>query len=221
MHAPRAHLVAWRRWLILVVAAFLSSCASTQLTSTWRSPEFSGPPPKKIAIFVLDPDENMRRFAEDQMARSLPPGTQAVPSYRLFDKPEKDLDRVKGRLAREGFDAALMARTISYDKTREYVPPHTYPVPTGPILVGPLFDARTLDIYYSQVWGTTYMTQPGYMTDVVRIVVETVMYRLPDGHAIWSAVSESENPGTKAEMVRELVWLVRGRLVADGMVAVK
>lgn len=223
MHANRLTSVqSWRRWLVPALATLLlAGCATTKLTSTWRSPDFSGPPMKKVAVFVLDKDENMRRFAEDQMSRALPAGTQALPSHRLFDKPEKDIDRIKGRLSREGYDAVLMARTVSYDKTREYVPPFTYQVPTGPMLVGPLVNARTLDIYYTQVWGMTYQTAPGYVADVVRIVVETVMYRLPDGAAVWSAVSETENPGSKAAMVQELVGLVRGRLVEDGMVSAR
>lgn len=200
----------------------LAACASTQMRSTWRAENYAGPPLKKVAIFMLNEDENMRRFAEDQAARGFPKGTQAVPSYKLFDQPEKDFEKVKGRLSREGFDGALMARTVSVDRTQEYVPPQTVSVPTGPILVGPVFssnpNSNKMDVYYTHVWGHTYQTMPGYTADVTTVVVETVLYGLPGGEALWSGVSETRNPASKAEMVSDLSRLVEKQLSKEGLI---
>ena len=212
------------RWILLtVLAVALSGCASTTLRSSWTAPEFSGPPVRKVAVFVLHSDENVRRFAEDQAVRSFPAGTRVVQSYRLFDKPEQNLDKIKTGLSKDGFDGVLMARTVSVDKTKEYVPPQTVQVPTGPILVGPLFSTnattKNLDVYYNQVWGYTYETRPGYTAEVTTVVVETVLYRLPGGEAIWSGVSETRNPKSQAAMVQELVELVEKQLSKGGLIA--
>lgn len=207
-------------WIVLVVCSLLlAACASTRLTSTWRSPDDSGPPMRKIAVFVLDKDENFRRFAEDQAVRSLPKGTSGLPSYRLFAQPEHDIEKVRGRLNKEGFDGVLMARTVSVDKSEQYVPPQTVPVPTGPMLVGPMVNARTLDLYYQYAWGYTYQTTPGYVAKLTNIVVETVLYRLPEGQAIWSGVSETRNPESSAERAQDLVNLVEGELSKEGLIA--
>lgn len=212
------------RWtLLLCLALVLSACASTKLRSSWTAPEFKGPPVKKVAIFMLHKDENLRRFAEDQAARSFPRGTQVVQSYRLFDKPEQNLDKIKEGLSKEGFDGVLMARTISVDRTQEYVPPQTVSVPTGPILVGPTFSTndktKNLDVFYTYVWGNTYQTLPGYTADVTTVIVETVLYRLPTGEALWSGVSETRNPHSQAEMVQDLVELVEKQLSKGGLIA--
>jgi hypothetical protein len=204
--------------LAMAVAFLVAACASTRLVSTWRAPDHVGAPLKKIAVFVLDRDENMRRFAEDQAVRSLPGGTSGLASYRLFETPEQDIEKIKGRLARDGFDGILMARTVSVDKTKEYVPPQTITVPTGPILVGPVVNAKTLEVYYPYVWGYSYQTLPGYTAETTTIIVETVLYRLPDGEAVWSAVSETRNPQSKLEMVQEMTRLVEQQLAKEGLI---
>ena len=212
----------WRGLAASLLGLVLAACASTQLRSTWRAENYAGPPLKKVAIFMLSEDENMRRFAEDQAVRGFPKDTQAVPSYKLFEQPEKDIEKIKGRLSREGFDGALMARTVSVDRTQEYVPPQTVAVPTGPILVGPVFssnpNSRNLDVYYTHVWGHTYQTMPGYTADVTTVVVETVLYGLPTGEALWSGISETRNPASKAEMVSDLSRLIEKQLSKEGLI---
>lgn len=198
----------------------LGGCVSTQLKSTWRAPDDSGPQLRKVAVFMLTPEENVRRFAEDQMVRALPKGTTGIAGYTLFEKPESNIETIRGRLKEMGYDSILMARTISVDKTQQNIPPSTQIVPTGPILVG-VADPRSLDVYYRHVWGYTYQTTPGYVADLTTIVIETVLYRLPSGQAVWSAVSESRNPSSQADMVQELVGLIDRQLTKDGLVAGK
>jgi hypothetical protein len=44
----------------LALAVLSSSCASTSVKSTWRSPDFQGQPPQKVAV-VADDDRAMVR----------------------------------------------------------------------------------------------------------------------------------------------------------------
>lgn len=200
---------------LLVVA--LAACGSTRLRSTWVDADDRGAPLGKLAVLVFHEDENLRRFAEDQAARRLSGRTQTVPGHRLFERPERDVDKVKARLAAEGFDGILMARTVSVDTTRQYVPPRT--VPTGPILVGPFLHPHRLDAYYGYAWGYAYQTVPGYVAETTTVVVESVLYRLPEGRPVWSAVSEARNPESQAAVVEELVELVGRELHERGLIA--
>ena len=210
--------------LLAAAALFLSGCASTALKSTWRAPDDRGAPIGKMAVLVLEADDNLRRFAEDQMVRSLPPTTRGVAGYTLFDKPDADVGKLKDKLNQQGFDGILLVRTVSIDKTRTEVPPSTQLVPTGPLLLPTTrlsTDGRTLDTYYSHAWGYTYQTTPGYTAHLTTVVVESVLYRLPQGTAAWSAVTETRNPGSKADMVQDLVELVEKQLAKDGFIAGK
>ena len=206
------------RAFLCALVLLISGCATTELKSTWRAPDDQGPAIKKVAVFMLAADENVRRFAEDQMVRSLPSGTRGTAGYTLFDKPESNIETIRGRLKEKGYDAILMARTVSVDKTQQNVPPTTQMVPTGPLLIG-VTDPKSLDTYYRHVWGYTYQTTPGYVANLTTIVIETVIYRLPGGQAVWSAISETRNPNSQAEMVQELVRLIDRQLTKDGLLA--
>ena len=206
--------------LLGLLFIILSGCATTEIKSTWRSADDKGPSLRKVAVFMLAADENVRRFAEDQMVRTLPKGTVGTAGYTLFNKPESNIETIRGTLREQGYDSILMARTVSVDKTQQSVPPTTQLVPTGPMLVG-VNDPKSLDVYYRHVWGYTYQTTPGYVANLTTIVIETVLYRLPDGQAVWSAVSETRNPNSQADMVQELVRLIDKQLTKEGFLAGK
>lgn len=205
---------------ILAGLFLLGGCASTQLKSSWRASDDTGSKLGKVAVFMLEQDENVRRFAEDQMVRAFPKGTVGTAGYTLFEKQESNIEAIREKLKEKGFDSILMARTVSVDKTQQNVPPTTQLVPTGPMLMG-VSDPRSLDVYYKHVWGYTYQTTPGYVANQTTIVIETVLYRLPSGRPIWSAVSETRNPGSQAAMVQDLVGLIDRQLVKEGLVAEK
>jgi hypothetical protein len=208
----------------VLVATLLGGCASTELKSTWRSPDDQGAPIAKVAVLMLAADDNLRRFAEDQAVRSLPPSTRGVAGYTMFEKPEADVGKLRDKLNQQGFDAILITRTVSVDKTQTQVPPTTQLVPTGPMLLPTTrlsTDGKTLDTYYSHAWGYTYQTTPGYTAKMTTIVVESVLYRLPQGTAVWSAVTETRNPNSKADMVQDLVQLIEKELAKEGFIARK
>ena len=200
-------------WVSLAALA-VAGCAATRLKSTWVDPTDRGGPLSKVAVLVFHEDDNLRRFAEDQASRTLMGSARIVPGYRLFERPDPDVDKVKDRLIAEGFDGVLMARTVSVDTQQQYIPPRTMAVPTGPVLVGPFVGAHGFIGYYRHVWGYTYQTLPGYTTEQTTVVVESVLYRLPGGNPVWSAVSETRNPDSAAEVVHDLVTMI-GRELAD------
>ncbi len=199
----------------LLALAALAGCATTRVTSSWRDPAYTGGPFQRMIIFVAAKDESVRRFAENQAVLSLPPGTRGTASYLLFESPEPDMAKMRSRLAQDGYDAALVSRLVSVDKTRTYHPPEVHWAPFGPWpLYGPYY--RSFYWYYPHAF--TYMT-PGYTTETTRVLVETVVYRLPAGEPVWSAVSESVNPNSTLDLVNELIDIVGKRLRQEGLIA--
>ena len=184
----------------------LASCASTQMTSVWRDSQYQGGPLKKVAIIVVHSNDLNRRMVEDEIARSLAGGTtRVVPSYTVLEKLEKDQVAITSKLLAQGFDGALVGRLAALVKDETYRPPTTYAVFGGPYLAGgPGFD--TFGGYYGYAYNVAY--DPGYTRVDTRVVIETILYKLPEAKPIWTGTTESMNPNSREELVDKV-----GRLI--------
>lgn len=200
-------------WLFILLLVGLAGCASTRITSSWKDPGDPGTPLRKLMVFVAVQDEAIRRFAENEAVRSLPAGTEGVASHTVFDRPEPDIGKLRERLVREGFDGALVARLVSVDRSQIYHPPQVHMSPFAP-WHGYWPHYRSFYWYYPQAF--TYVT-PAYTSETTRVLVETVIYRLPSGNPVWSVVSESVNPDSTLELVNELIRITGARLREEGL----
>jgi len=200
----------------LVLAMVVTACASTRMTASWHDPNFHGPL-KKIAVFVIYDDQTLRRVAEDEAVNRMPPGTQAVASYTLFDNPKKgDRERIRAQLAEQGFDGTLVTRLVGTKKDETYIPPQTYFIPGDPRYRSvPFYDS--FDNYYGFAYGQVYVT-PGYLREDTIVNLESILYALPGGKPVWSATSESVNPTSPKAVTEELAKLIAKDLVGHGIV---
>jgi hypothetical protein len=203
-----------RAILALAALLLLGGCASTShYASSWRNSEYRGAPLKKVVVFATAKDPAIRRLAEDRAVDSLPAGTAGVQSYKLFDKPEMDEEKLRARLAKEGFDAALISRMITVDQSQPYVAPQTQIQQPYPwYAYEPYY--RSFYTYYVQ--ANTHIV-PGYVTETSRSAVETILYQLPQGDALWSGVSETVSPNSSVIMVNELSRIVATSLTKEGL----
>ena len=211
--------------LAVSAALLLGGCAATtEVKNTWRAHDDARTPIGKLAVLVLDADDSLRRYMEDQTVRSLPVSTKATAAYSLFDKPEGDVGKLKEKLVSQGFDALLITRTVSVDKTKTQVPASTQLVPAGPMLLPTTrqsTDGKTLETYYTHTFGYTYQTTPGYTATYTTVSRETVLYRLPKGEAVWSAVTESVSGRSKVDMAQDLINLIEKEMAKEGLIAGK
>jgi hypothetical protein len=196
--------------------ALLAGCASTSLTSSWESPDYRGGPLKKLAIFVMAKDETMRRFAEDQMVRKMPAGTTATAGYALFDKSEADHEKVRAALVKAGYDGVLVSRLVSVDTSESYVPPQTNFVPMRPLgRAGPYYG--NFGGYYG--YGYTMMqSTPGYTVETTTIVVETILYQLPEDKPVWTGTTSTLDPRSRPEMIQAITQLVEAEMQKKGFI---
>jgi hypothetical protein len=213
--------------LVLVIAGFLLvSCATTQVVSSWKDPEFQGPPLHNVVVFVAARDEEARRVAENEALRNLPPGVRGTASHTLFpDQKVLGGDRgegqeaVKKRLIEMGFDAALVARLVSVDEKQVYVPPQVHIVPARPGFGAQPYYGSFYG-YYGYAYGGAY-TSPGQTYETTRYVVETIVYGLPSGKPIWTGSVESTDPDSRSQLAREMAKVVGQELVQAGVLAGK
>jgi hypothetical protein len=177
------------------------------MTSVWRDSQYTGGPLKKLAIIVVHKDDLTRRRVEDEIARALMGGTtQVVPSYSsVLEKLEMDHAAIKNKLVAQGFDGALVGRVAAIVKDETYRPPSTYVAFGGPYVgVGPGFDS--FGGYYGYSYTVAY--DPGYTSVSTRVVIETILYKLPEAKPIWTGTTESMNPNSRDELVEKVGSLI-------------
>lgn len=204
------------RFIIAGLAVLLGACATTSLTSSWESPDYRGGPVKKLAVFAMVKDESIRRFAEDQMVQKIPAGTQATAGYVLFDAPNGDKDKVRAALIKAGYDGVLVSRLVAVDKSQTYVPPHTHFVRSGPFITASPYYGN-FGGYYGHGYAVMQVT-PGYTVENTTVVVETVLYKLPDDKPIWTGTTQTIDPRSRGEMIEAIAQLVEAELQKKGLV---
>ena len=160
----------------------------------------------------------MRRFAEDQMVQKMPPGTRASPGHTLFDKPEADREKVRAALVRDGYDGALVSRLVAIDKSQTYVPPQTYFVATAPLPRITPYYGNFGGYYASGYPYPVVQTTPGYTVENTTVVVETILYKLPEDKPIWTATTRTLDPRSRPEVVQAVTQIVDEELRNKGLI---
>jgi hypothetical protein len=176
--------------LALVAAATLAAGCATGFVSTWKSPEWSGPPLRNILVLGLTRDELARRSYEDAMvARLVEAGVAAEPSYRRLPGARPDRDAIAAAMIAGGNDGLIGARLIGVDQRETYVP-------GGPVgAPGPYVGWRR--------WGGFY--EPGYVRVDQVARIETQVWSLEgQGTLVWAGASETVNPRDIARVARGL-----------------
>jgi len=211
---------------VLVLATTgLISCGGTTLRDVWRDPQYRGGPLKKIAVLVVDRDENRRRMAEDLIVENLPAGTQAVAGYRIFGpldaKPDKE--KIRHRLVADGYEGALVARLAGIIENQTPQPSQTSTPPQAPLYglggtYDPLWPGVAFPDYYAYAAGQA--ASPGSTKEPREsreVVVETQLFVLPEGKPIWRGVTDSMNPDSREALVERITEVVGRRLRSEGL----
>ncbi|MEC5386329.1 hypothetical protein VVD49_11390 [Uliginosibacterium sp. H3] len=205
--------------MCLLPGFLLSACSSTRLSSEWRQPDDVGPSPQKLAVIAVVKDDSISRLVEDEAVRRLPPSTHAVSARQLGFTPGADIDALRGSLQEAGFDAAVITRLVAIDERELYHPPQTYFIDNRPLYgMAPLYSPYYRDFWRFYPYATSVAVTPAYKTRETRYITETVLYRLPSGKPIWSAVTETLNPSSTLTLINEVVRLVQKQMNRAGVV---
>jgi hypothetical protein len=191
------------------LATLVASCSPpTEVTSAWRDPSYTGHP-TKLLVIGIDPREGPRRVFETDFARMLTErGIQATPAAVVIPSDKsQDRDAIRQIIVDLGFDAVLASRVANVERQTEYVPGATYAVP-APYYHG-FYD------YYMTSYA--YVSDPGYYVENKIVHVETNMYTVPDAKLVWASSSETFNPGSTTEAIREWGEVMVHQLQKDGM----
>ncbi len=192
----------------IILSLGTAGCATTRFSSTWKSPDaqpvhLSG---QKVLAVCLSASDARRFAAEDILARELTKrGAQGVSSHTLFPAEQvKDVQKIKARLLREGFDGVVTMRVVGQQERVSYTP-GTW---TGPYYGG-------FRGYWGYGWGAVY--DPGYLSTDTIVSVETLIYSVKQDKLLWAGVSETTDPSTVDEFISELADAVGNEMKKAGL----
>jgi len=187
----------------------ISSCSSTQITSSWRDPnkQIRAGDWNKVLVVALLRNETNRRRAEDQMVKYL--NGKGITSYSYLDKnfDPKAEEALRSKIKKEGFDAAITMRLIDIDKEKIYTPEEHY--------IYPVY-YHNFSGYYYRNW--VFYNTPDYYTVTKKFIIETVIYSIPDDKIIWSGITETYDPQGVEKLTDEIASAIYKKMLEEGFI---
>jgi hypothetical protein len=213
VHPARRFDVLYRcvRALAILLALHGVAWAGTKFTSTWKAPgaagvSFTG---KKVAVLVISKDQDLRVSGEETLAREIGTarGLQTVAAYRLVPREElEDPQKARGWFERAGVEGVIALRPVAHEKRYTYTPD---------VWAAPYYG--TLWGYYGYGWAGAY--DPGYVREDTVIVVETMVFSVPQDKLLWAAASETTNPKSTSKFVQDLIKAAVKEMTKEGLIA--
>jgi len=196
-----------RSTLFLLAATVFIGCAavpSPTNTTTWKDPNFTGPPFKKVFVVGLSAQslrdqrgfENLMVSTLQQAGVSAVPGWQFVPTDRTPDQAT-----IRAAVQRSGADAVLLVR-ISPVTTEGSV---VYGMVGGEAPVGP---DMTVGWYEPGLVQTTYQAATIY----------TTLFDVRTAKPVWTFNPPTYSPGTIEQDAPRYANDVTSMLLSNGLI---
>lgn len=197
--------------VVVALSLLLLSCASTQLSHTWRDASYTAGPMKKILVVAVRKDQARRRIWEEGFAAALSAhGVNATPSYRRLAETLPDTGRINA-IAKEGdFDGIMLIGKAS----------------ARTALGAAASSDLTLEDSPYQQWGGLYGDYydreyyPGH-PEVHEIVKDeiTIWAVKGRGRMIWTGVSEVRQDDQVQDMSVEIISSIVHALAEQGVIS--
>jgi hypothetical protein len=200
------------RTLLATAAVAAVACASTTFHSTWRNPaaepgNFKG---QKVCALIVSKEEGVRYGAEDALAHELTKrGAVGIAAYTLVPRELiQDKDKAREFLEKAGVKGVVAMRVVGKDKEITSSPGAYYATPYYSSFWGPG--------YWGWSWGGVY--SPGYIQTETKVIVETLVYSLPQNKLVWAGQSETTNPSKVGPFIQDLVSKAAAEMKKQGLI---
>jgi hypothetical protein len=198
------------------LAILLCSCATTKVEKTWKLPERSEGPVKKLAVIAVSDHWLVRPGLENRFAQDIGKrGQPAITTVELLDLPKikEDKDGAVALLRQQGVDSVLIVRLLgktTYDREERASPSAFVPYATGYSSYGwgGYYDIAFMDM------GVTYSSTSD------DILLDSSLFDLNTGQRLWSMVTKSrlKYDTDKLEVADDLADKVSAGLLKDGLI---
>lgn len=208
----------YKQLLPLLFILLLAACStSTRITGSWIDPETKKKPSTDGSMFVVSLTRNIevRTKLENSMAQQAALKNIKVVKSTDHLSPEfyqklPTKQQLLSRIRRTGASTILTMTLINKDSQQRYVRGGTMYMPYryyGGF--GGFYN------YYNFMYPTIF--DPGYYVTDKRYFLESNLYDVATEKLIWSAQSETVNPGSIDNFVRDYPKVVVAQMVKDGL----
>lgn len=195
----------------LLGAILLTSCASTQVTGSWRDQAYTGKPQKALVLLVTENPTIIRIF-EDEFSQQLKTrGIDAVPGYSFLPTDRKlDPGEIAAAAEKVNADSVFITRLVDKKSYETYYPGSVYATHPGAYRYGwNDYYARGFDYYHAT---------PGYTVQQDILYVETQLFDVQNKSLIWSVMTQTIVGEPMESEVRGFVKVIMKNLTQNHLV---
>ena len=193
--------------ILTSLLAFLISCNSTKIASSWKEPDKQVDFEKlnKILVVAMLKNENSRHLAETEMLKFLDGKGFASFDYLKGSFDKSNEEALRNKIKKDGFDGAITMRLLDVERERTYTLSYIGPNGWNPI---------TFQNYYYRNWPSNQ--GPGYFLTTKTFVVEIAIFSIIEDKIIWTSETQTINPGGVDQMTKEISKVLYKRMVKEG-----
>lgn len=197
-------------WIALgVVPLLLMSCATTQIKSVWKDPDYFGRPQKIMVVAVAKEPINRRIFEDEFVLQLKARGTDAIASYTvLSDKNQDDQESIAKMVVKQGADSLLISRLVSKRSVRVYYP--------ATVTHRPYYYGKWPEYY---MMGYDTMNSPGYTTKYEYALMETNLYDAANDNLLWAATTETGANNFSQALIKPYIASILNIMFEHGILA--
>lgn len=185
----------------LLLALCLAACSfaackttDTNFSQSYRNPGYEETVFKKILVIAVASDQESRQAFEDALSASI--GGAAQSSIEVLPKGEQiSEEELHAAINAGGFDAVLLSRLLSVEKSQQYTPPKKYNNPQTRYYPASPGWGYGYGGFYG-FYGTTFaeVHEPGYFDTSTTLKLETNLYSVATNELVWTGQSETVDP---------------------------
>jgi len=188
-----------------------SAHAGTKIVNSWADTQFGKMKFKNVLAIVATKDASLRRTAEDEICRNVVK-TTCTRGYTILSESEAgDKEKAIAKIKAAGFDAVVLLRALGGDGgvTREAGAAQ----PTYYWTLYSYYD------YWGGSWGVPYVAaNTSYTKTQTYVTLETNIYDMSTDKLVWGGSTQTKNPDSARELVKDVTKAVRKDLKAKGLV---
>jgi len=185
-----------------------SAHAGTKIVNSWADTQFGKMKFKNVLAIVATKDASLRRTAEDEICRNVVK-TTCTRGYTILSESEAgDKEKAIAKIKAAGFDAVVLLRALGGDGgvTREAGAAQ----PTYYWTLYSYYD------YWGGSWGVPYVA--ANTRTQTYVTLETNIYDMSTDKLVWGGSTQTKNPDSARELVKDVTKAVRKDLKAKGLV---
>lgn len=195
--------------LTLGLASCTKTASHTTIDGTWKNPQYQGAGLTKLFVVGIARAQESRERYETVMAEAIrSEGAAAEASFVAVGESKRlTKDQMRSAVEAGGFDGITFTHVLDVEyRTAQHEAEATL-VPDS-------------NVDYTNAYAQRYqtVTQPGYYDGEATYNVETIVYDAATGEKLWWAVSETVDPDSVDEAIREIAAATAKRMRDEGVI---